>query len=292
MAWVDGALGPLAAATVPVTDRGFLWGDHVFEVMRAVSGRLVDGGAHLDRLQASAARCRHPPLDRPAIEAAVAATLAAAELDDAAVRVVVTRGDAAGLAPAVDARARVVVTVEPLALGPVTGVRLHPLAGDRDGLVPAAAKAGSYLGSILALAAARDAGADDALLHHGDRVVETATGSVLVVRGGVVWSPTGPSLPGITAARVLALLADHGRAVRTGPLDRAAVDAADELWVTSARRGVRPVVALGARRWTPGPVFDEAAALHAAWIERVRGQGVADATLTPPAADAERARGL
>lgn len=271
MAFVDGAIVPLAQARVPVTDRGFLWGDHAFEIVRAVAGRPCDGDAHLERLASSAALLRMPPVDRAACARALAATLAAAALDDASARIVLTRGDHPGLAPPAHPHTRLVIVVEPLdpARAPA-GVRLHSVDGHRGGLVPAAAKTGNYLGSVLALAQARAAGADDALLHDGDLALETATASLLVVIDGELLAPTGPSLPGVTAARVTALLTARGRVVRARPVSRAMVAAADELFVTSARRGVTPVIALDEVARTVGPVSAEAAAAYDEWLGKIR----------------------
>jgi|JI10StandDraft_1071094.scaffolds.fasta_scaffold42916_3 branched-chain amino acid aminotransferase len=276
MAFVDGAVVALADARVPVSDRGFLWGDHAFEIVRAAGGRPCDGDAHLDRLAASLALLRMPALDRATCARALAATLAAADLADASARIVVTRGDQPGLAPRADARPRLVIVVEPLAPAPTSaGVRLHTLAGHRGGLVPAEAKTGNYLGSVLALAAAGDAGADDALLCDGDRVLETATASLLIVAAGEVIEPVGPRLPGVTSARVRALLEARGRRTRAAPVRHAEAAAADELLVTSARRGVAAVVALDGVARRPGPVAAEAIAAYDAWIETIRdGQAI------------------
>ena len=270
MAFVDGAIGPLAAARIPITDRGFLWGDHAFEIVRAVAGRLCDGDAHLDRLAASMALLRMPAFDRAACAQAVAATVAAAALDDAGVRIVVTRGDQPGLAPRPTATTRLVITVEPLIAAASAGVRLHSLDGHRGGLVPAAAKSGNYLGSVLALAAAIDSGADDALLHAGDVVLETATSSLLVVSGGDILTPIGALLPGVTSARVAALLAARGHTVRAATVRRADIAAAAEILVTSARRGVAPVIAVDGVARAPGPIVAEAAAAYQAWIDAIR----------------------
>ncbi len=271
MAFVDGEIVPLAQARIPVSDRGFLWGDHAFEIVRAVAGRTCDGDAHLARLVASAALLRMPPVDRDACARAVDATLMAAALADASVRIVLTRGDDPGLAPAADAHTRLVIVVEPLdPTRAPAGVRLHSVDGHRGGLVPAAAKTGNYLGSVLALAVARDAGADDALLHDGDLALETATASLLVVVGDEVLTPTGPSLPGVTAARVVALLRAAGRVVRAAAVTRAMVAAADELLVTSARRGVTPVIALDGVARTPGAMAAEAARAYDEWLGEIR----------------------
>ena len=74
MASIDGVVTALAAAAIPVTDRGLLFGDHVFEIARVVDDRIIDGDAHLARLVAGAARwsaaaaprsARRPPRRSP-----------------------------------------------------------------------------------------------------------------------------------------------------------------------------------------------------------------------------------
>ncbi|MBZ0236096.1 MAG: hypothetical protein K8M05_27455, partial [Deltaproteobacteria bacterium] len=85
MAWIDGAVVPLDEARVPITDRGFLWGDHVFEVVRVEGGRLCDGEAHLARLGRSAALLRMAAPDRAAVARAIAATIDAGEARSASV---------------------------------------------------------------------------------------------------------------------------------------------------------------------------------------------------------------
>ncbi len=257
---------PLAEARVPVTDRGFLWGDHVFEIIRAQGDTLCDGAAHLARLVASAALVRLPAPDPAFVERVARETLTAAGLAAASIRVMWTRGDARGLAPSAAGAPRLVILVEPLAPAP-HGVRLAVVRGSRDGLVPAAAKTGNYLGSVLALALAENAGADDALLVDGDEcALETATASLFVVEPGKVLMPAGANLPGVTAARVAALLVGAGHAVISERLPLARVVAADELFVTSARRGLVPVVALDGAPRLPGPVTATASAAHAAWV--------------------------
>jgi branched-chain amino acid aminotransferase len=270
MAWIDGALVPLDEARVPITDRGFLWGDHVFEIIRAEGRVLLDGEAHLARLARSAALVRMAPPDAASVERAIAATLEAAGERAASVRVMWTRGSTRGLAPVVQAPGRLVVTVEPAPLlagaGEGAGITLAVVRGSRAGLVPADAKTGNYLGSVLALAAAADAGADDALLvDDAGNALETATSNLFVVERRRVTTPAGALLPGVTAARVMQLLDAAGHAVLTGPLSLERVRAADELFVTSARRGPVPVVALDGEPRAVGSITRVAASSYAAW---------------------------
>jgi branched-chain amino acid aminotransferase len=270
MAWIDGAIVPLDEARVPITDRGFLWGDHVFEIIRAEGRILLDGEAHLQRLARSAALVRMAPPDLGVVERAIAATIAAAGEGASSVRVMWTRGSTRGLALPAKTAGRLVVTVEPTALlagaGEGGGVTLAVVHGSRAGLVPAGAKTGNYLGSVLALAAAADAGADDALLVGDDgNALETATANLFIVERRRVATPTGALLPGVTAGRVMQLLDAAGHAVLTGPVSLDRVRAADELFVTSARRGPVPVVALDGEPRAVGPVTRVAASSYGAW---------------------------
>jgi branched-chain amino acid aminotransferase len=267
MAWVDGEVIPLAEARVPATDRGFLWGDHVFEVIRAEGDVLLDGAAHLLRLATSARLVRMTAPDLAMVRGAIDATLAAAGLPAAALRVVWTRGDAGGLAPPAVATPRLVIMVEPLGPAPA-GVRLAVLHGRRGGgLVPAAVKSGNYLGSVLALAAAAERGADDALLVDDDGVVlETATASLFVVEGDAVVTPSGDLLAGVTAARVSALLGEAGLRVAPARVTLSRVEAASELFVTSSRRGPVPVVALDGDARDAGPITARAITSYAGWV--------------------------
>lgn len=283
VAAVDGLITPLAAAVVPVTDRGLLYGDHVFEVAVAVAGRVIDGPAHLARLADGAAQLGLPP-PAAALPSWIAAALAAAALPRAVVRVVWTRGDGAGVRPSPTARGRAIVLVTAWTDPPPAPLTLATVAIDRSGrsgaLVPAAVKSGNYLASVLALAAAEAVGADDALLvDPEDQVCETATGNVAIVEGGAVWFAAGAALAGVTAARVAALLRADGVVVGATAITRSRLAAADEVFVTSSRRGVVAVARLDDVSWRPGPTTARAADRYRAWRD---GAPAGDAA--PPAA--------
>jgi len=276
MASVDGEIVPLDHARVPITDRGFLWGDHVFEIMRAVGVRVADLDAHLARLTASAERIGMAAPDHTRITRTVTSVLTRGGARDAAVRVVWTRGDAHRLSPSSAGEPRLVVVAEPLedtgATAPTPGVRLAVIHSPRSlGLVPHDAKTGNYLPSVLALAAAEAAGADDALLVDGDDLVlETATANVFAVSStGTVITPVGALLPGVTAARVAKLLAQLGVTVRHAPLPLPVVRAAAELFVTSARRGPVPVAYLDGEARASGPITHEIQVAYKRWLGEV-----------------------
>src|SRR5262245_9143747 len=117
--WIDGAVKSEEDAVISVFDRGFLYGDSVYEVTRTSGSRPVDLGRHLDRLDRSAAAIGLPLPSRAELEDAVARTLAAGANPESYVRVVVTRGGGRiGLDPALADGPRLVVIVKALELPP------------------------------------------------------------------------------------------------------------------------------------------------------------------------------
>jgi branched-subunit amino acid aminotransferase/4-amino-4-deoxychorismate lyase len=127
-------------------------------------------------------------------------------------------------------------------------VSLHVAGGARAPDPLAAVKHTSRAAYAVALAEARAAGADDALLLDGaGRVLETTTGNLLLFADGAWRTPQwrGSFLPGIARALLLDALAASGRAARETDLTLADLDAADELYVTNAVYGPRPAARLG-----------------------------------------------
>jgi branched-chain amino acid aminotransferase len=258
---VDGRIGDAERAVVPVLDHGFLFGDSVYEVLWWHRRVLIQAADHWDRLEASARRV-HMDLqhDRPALEAAVRATVAAsgaAPGEDAWVRVIVTRGvGALALDPATSPRRGLVVIVAP-AHRPTPeaferGVHLRVVERRRNSprALDPRVKTGNYLNNVLALAEARRDGADDALLlNERGEVAEATTSNVHLVRGGALVTPELDAgiLEGTTRRRLLALCAREGIAAREARVTTADLAAADELFLTSSVRGVMPVTRLDDR---------------------------------------------
>jgi len=291
---IDGAT-PIAAdepeTRLSVLDRGLLHGDGAFEVLRTYGGAPFRLRDHLARLARSCAAARITlPVSLDALDGEVRDTLASAiaagtpaapavaqastdadELlsatDERHLRIVVTRGDGSGgLRIRGDEHARRIVVVAPLVLPSVDdyarGVSVALVSaghvGDATGL--GGMKTLGYLRQILALEAARDRGADDALLvtPSGD-VLEGATSCVVVVRGGVLRSPPESTgiLRSITWDTVGCIARDKGLRVAPRMLSPRDVYAADEVMLLSSLRGVMSVVAadgvaIGAG--VPGPV--------------------------------------
>jgi len=264
---IDGRICPPAEAKISVFDRGFLYGDSVYETVSTMYGRLFALAEHLDRLERSAARIglRAPP--RATIERAIGDTVQAAANAESRVRVMLTRGvGKLDLDPASADDPQLIVVVMPFQPLPralyqsgasaavVSVVRNDPRAIDP------AIKSGNYLNNVLALGEARRQGAHEALLCAADgSVAEGATSNVFLVKDGEVRTPglDVGILEGITRAQVLALARANGIPAREARLRPEELRAADEAFITSATRGVLPITridgaAVGEGR--PGPI--------------------------------------
>lgn len=275
---IDGELVAPERAAISVFDRGLLYGDGCFEVLRTWDGVARDIAAHLDRLYATAAALQLRALDRAALTEAVYRTIAAAavDLDPAAsspgatehrIRVVLTRGPG-GLAQPLDqlGPGRAIVIVEPLPPQPteltlaVVDWPLPPRRGPGH-------KTLAYLDSVLARELARAAGADEAVrLDPAGRVIEGASCNLFVVHGGVVTAPgvDRGALPGIVRARVLEACARAAIATRVRDVSVRELRGADEVFVTSSLKGVVPVTRIDGVAHARGPVAERLARAYAA----------------------------
>lgn len=264
---IGGRICPPDEAKVSVFDRGFLYGDSVYETVSTVQGRLFALAEHLDRLERSAARIGLRSPARVEIERAVGDTVRAAANDESRVRIMLTRGvGKLDLDPASSDDTQLIVVVMPFHPLPralyeegasaaiVSVVRNDPRAIDP------AIKSGNYLNNVLALGEARRQGAHEALLCAADgTVAEGASSNVFMVKDGELRTPglDVGILEGITRAQVLALAQANGIPARQTRLRPDELRAADEVFITSATRAVLPIsridgVSIGGGR--PGPI--------------------------------------
>ncbi len=250
---IDGVLEPAAEAKVSVFDRGFLYGDSVFEVMRTYGKRPFRVRQHIERLQRSCERLRMQlPLEIPAIEGRIAAAIAASGLPECWVRVVVTRGSGPiGLELEVAENPSLLVYALALKSPPAElyergiGVGLSQTQRALDNTSAAGAKVSNYLASMLALDEVRRRGAREAIIV-GPRgeVVEGATSNVFVVKSGELLTPPISSglLEGITRRAVFELARELVIPAHERELWPDDLFAADELFITSSIREIMPVI--------------------------------------------------
>lgn len=259
LASVDGKITPTSEAVIPLRDDGLYRGDGAFEVIRLYAGRPFALEDHLERLERSAAALELR-YDAAALRVEIDALLATAGPDDAALRLVVTRGG------------RRIAALEPLPdYGPsstLATVTYSPTV-ILDGV-----KSLSYAANMQATRIARSRGADEALLVTPEgTVLEPPTASIFwCAPDGSLCSPSldNPILDSITRRRLVRALE-----VREGTFRVEELAEASEAFLASTTREVQPVAAIDGRAldW-PGPRTREASAALAAAIRAETGAEV------------------
>jgi branched-chain amino acid aminotransferase len=257
IASINGAIFPLESAVVPVLDRGFLYGDGVFETIRVYGGRPFLQDEHLARLERSAAALRIKlPVSLAELAREIGVATDAAQEPEAYVRITITRGAAAeaSLVPPSGLRATRVIVVQPVRPPArevyARGLRAITLAWDRGGeRGPAgSAKLLSYATNILALDEARARGADEVIFVGPDDVVRDASASnVFVIDGAgrVVTPSEGPGvLGGITRGQVFDLACSLGLTCGIETVSRRTLAQAHEVFLTSSVREIVSVIRL------------------------------------------------
>jgi branched-chain amino acid aminotransferase len=262
---IDGVIVPPERATISVFDRGLLYGDGCFEVLRTWNGKAVALPAHLDRLAATARFLQLQTPTRDQLVAWVEDAVTAAAQGERRIRIVITRGPGAlGARLAELGRGSCIVIVEPLGEQPTElslAVVDWPVAR-RPGT---GHKTLAYLDHIVARELARAAGADEAIrLDDRGFVVEGGTCNVFAVQGGRVLTPAtdGGVLPGIVRATVLELAGALRIPTEVRELSLAELRGADEWFVTSSLRGVVGVTRLDGKQRSVGPVTKSLAAAY------------------------------
>jgi branched-chain amino acid aminotransferase len=258
MANVNGQITPLEDARISILDRGFLYGDSVYEVFRTYSGVPLFCHEHFDRMDNSArlihmtiSQSRDKMLDEMR-RTARAANVPAGQ--DIYVRWHVTRGTGAlDLVPACDLQSSYVIILKEVPKWnpefytkgmklAVTRVRRNPTAALSPDI-----KSGNYLNNILGVSEAIELGADDCLMLNPDGIITEASNSnVFFVIDGQLITPSFRSgvLRGITKAAIAKLAAQHGFTLHETELPAGELEKATECFVTSATREVMPVAAL------------------------------------------------
>lgn len=266
--YMNGRFVPEADARVSVFDHGFLYGDGVFEGIRAYRGRVFRLKEHIDRLFESAHSIMLPmPCNREEMTRAVVETVRANGLQDAYIRVVVTRGTGdLGLDPRKCRTCQVVIIADRISLYPeefyTQGLKVITVATRRNvaGALDPKIKSLNYLNNILVKIEANQAGMMEALMLNGDGFVTEGSGdNIFIYRRGMLITPPPylGILEGITRAVVLDLARGEGIPVREAPFTRHDVYTADECFLTGTAAEVIPVIEVDSRTvgtGRPGPV--------------------------------------
>lgn len=266
---IDGQLVPAESAQVSVFDRGFLYGDSVFESLRSYRGLPFALDEHLARLKRSAERVAIAlPVGPDTLRSEILAALAAHGTADCYLRLTLSRGTgrSLGLDPDLAEKPLRVILVTDLTPPPEEIYELgisaitHRVERPSDVAGVAEAKIGNYLVAVMAMRSARALGAREALIEdrHG-RILEGASSNFFAVFSGVlVTAPQSAAiLPGITREYVLSLARARDLKVDLRAIARLELASADEAFVTSSIRELVPIVSIDGLLvgdGTPGPV--------------------------------------
>jgi branched-chain amino acid aminotransferase len=266
--WIDGTVVAPEEARISVLDHGFLYGDGVFEGIRALGRRVYKLEQHLARFEHSArALALELPGGRDGARAAVLAALRALGQDEAYVRLIATRGDGPlGVDPTTCKTPRLICIADSLRLfspeKAAAGIDLVTASVRRppaDVLDPRV-KSLNYLNNAMARLEARQRGADEALLlNRAGMVAEASAANVFAVLDGTLATPlpSDGALAGLTRAGVLELAGELGLAAGERTLGRYDLLAAEEVFLTGSGAGVVPVRSLDGRAigaGAPGPI--------------------------------------
>jgi len=259
MSNVDGRVTPTGEACVPVLDRGFLYGDSIYEVFRTYSGVPLFYQEHWERLENSARLIQmHITQGRAEITEQIRRTVqatSAGKLErEVYVRYVITRGEGpVDLYPNPDLQTRLVIIVNAVPEWPpefysigmkaaVPAVRRNPT----DALDPNI-KGGNYLNNVIAITQARELGADESIILNRDGyVTEASNSNVVFVLDGELVTPgvAAGNLRGITKKAAREACVAHGLTLKERDVREKDLDRATECFVTSATREVMPIVSL------------------------------------------------
>ncbi|MBK1647159.1 D-amino acid aminotransferase [Rhabdochromatium marinum] len=249
--YLNGAFMPLAEARVPVLDRGFLFGDGVYEVIPVYHGQPLRLAAHLDRLERSLAGIRLAnPLSRAHWEHLFTRLIASQAAENQAIYLQVTRGAppvrehrfSKCVEPTVFVMTKPMAPRDPrIAEQGVAAVLREDIRWQRCDI-----KSISLVAAVLLRQEAADHDAEEALLVRDGWVVEGSTSNVFIVQDGALATPpVGPELlSGITRELIIELSERQGLTLKQRPLSVEDCRRADELLICSSTRELLPVTRL------------------------------------------------
>ncbi|WP_199619642.1 D-amino-acid transaminase [Paenibacillus alkalitolerans] len=273
--WTGDELKQRDGAAVDVEDRGYNFGDGIYEVFRVYGGRLFEEEAHWDRLIRSAAEIRIDlPYTVEELSFGISSLMKADRLTDGIVYLQVSRGAAprghafppSGVRPTVTAFTKDMARPEAALRDGVSVVTQPDIRWLRCDI-----KSLNLLPNVLAKQAASEAGAWEAVFHRGDTVTEGSSSNVAIVQDGTLRTHPANNLilHGITRAAALRIAGSVGIAVREEAFTLDELYAADEAMLLGTTVEIMPIVRVDDRavgQGTPGPVTRQ---LHAEFVKLI-----------------------
>jgi branched-chain amino acid aminotransferase len=265
---IDGKFYDEKNAKISVFDHGLLYGDGVFEGIRAYNGRVFRLSEHIDRLFSSAkALLLAIPISHEEMMKAVVDTCRRNKIRDGYIRLIVTRGiGSLGLNPYTCKRPSVIVIADKIQLYPEElykrglDIITVPTVRNLHSALNPAIKSLNYLNNILAKIEALNGGCEEAIMLNSQGFVSECTGdNIFIVKGAQLFTPplSAGALYGITRGVVMELARKNDLTVTEPDLTRYDLFNADECFLTGTGAEVIPVVKIDGRvigRGQPGPV--------------------------------------
>jgi D-alanine transaminase len=282
MVFLNGKFMPIEEARVPVLDRGFIFGDGVYELVPVYSRVPFRLDEHLARLERSLAAVRiRNPYSRAEWRDIILQLIAKQGFEDQGVYFQVTRGVAKrDHSFPKDAAPTVFIMSNPLVNPPQELVERGATAVTAvdDRWLHCDVKSISLIGNCLLRQVSADAGGAETILFRNGKLTEASASNVFVVRQGVILSPAKSNLilPGITYDVVVELAQGAGMPFEFRDIAEDEVRSADELWVTSSSKEVLAIVKLDGKTvgaGKPGPVFRKMYGLYQDFKQKVMRAG-------------------
>jgi branched-chain amino acid aminotransferase len=264
--WVNNKFVPEGAARVSVFDRGFMYGDGVFETMRSYAGVIFKLDEHVNRLYTSLSVLGiRPPYAKERLKSIINRSLKVNGLKSAYVKVIITRGEGRfGIGYKDAFKPNIVVVSKNFDGYPgwmfdrgisaeIAGIRQN------DQSVLSRVKSLNFLGYILARFEAKDMGYDEAILENASgHIAEAATSNIFLVKKGALITPSLLSgiLPGIARATVIGIARKIGMPVKEKTILRKDLLNADEVFLTNSLAEILPVTKVGPRKIGKGSPGD------------------------------------
>lgn len=261
--YLNGKFIPESEAHISINDRGFLFGDGIFDTMRAYGGVPFKVEEHLRRLLSSAGELKYkkvPSVDE--LQSAITKLLDENNLENARVRITLTRGEQGGDLGFDTANEPTLLIVARPFEGPSKEDYKHGISVSivKSGANPAPLaqhKTTSFLPYLLARDAAKSAGANEAIIvDANNQVLEAATANVFMVKSGEVYTPEpgAGNLPGIAQTTVMELMKSGGQKVKTEKISADKLLDADEVFLTNSLIEVLPVSSIDGKTVLVGEV--------------------------------------
>ena len=276
--YLNGEFLPLTEAKVSVLDRGFIFGDGIYEVIPAYGGHLFRLSHHLQRLDKSLAAIHLTnPLSHKQWQTLLEELIARNDSGDQSLYLQLTRGVAerthgfpTETQPTVFAMSTPIEKVDEKLRQGISAITVEDIRWKLCHI-----KTIALLPNILLRQQALDAGADEAIILRDGEVTEGTASNLFLVRDGIVTTPAKGQLllPGVTRDLVVELCQRHHISCREQCIDEESLREADEIWLTSSTREIMPVIELDKQplaNGRPGPIWERVSHYYQAYKQAFR----------------------